>query len=130
MIVRNNKYKQEENMDDIWIPIIMFLSILAAIYFGLFFSSKKEEERQSTIRAAIDKGQELTPEIISSLAPSPNKSKYRDLRIGLPIIGLSIGWMLFGMFGIKEPEATWAAAFPLFFGLGFVLAWYISSKES
>ena len=115
---------------ELFIPIILFLSILLGVFFWLHFGSKKEEERQNTIRAAIDKGQELTSEIISSLAPSRAKSKYHDLRIGLPIIGLSIGWMLFGKFGVHDPEVTWAAAFPLFFGLGFVIAWYISSKES
>ncbi len=117
-------------MDELWIPIIMFLCIPASIYLWLYFGTKKEQDRQTTIRAAIDKGQELTPEIIDSLVPSPVKSKFRDLRIGLPIIGLSIGWMLYGNFGIKDPETAWAAAFPLFFGIGFIIAWYISSKES
>ena len=117
-------------MDDLWIPIIFLLSIPLSIYFWLFYGSKKEQDRQATIRAAIDKGQELTPELISSLAPQKGKAKYRDLRIGLPIVGFSIGWMLFGQFGAKDVEVTWAAAFPLFFGLGFVIAWYISSKES
>lgn len=115
---------------ELWIPIVMFLCIPLSIYIWLFYSTKKEEDRQNTIRTAIDKGQELTPEIIQSLVPTPVTSKYRDLRIGLPIIGLSIGWMLFGNFGVHDPEVTWAAAFPLFFGLGFVIAWYISSKES
>lgn len=117
-------------MDELWIPIIFLLSIPLSIFFWLNFGLKREEERQATIRAAIDKGQELTPEIISSLAPSTVKSKYRDLRIGLPIVGLSIGFMLFGHFGVQDAQTTWAAALPFFFGIGFIIAWYISSKES
>ena len=117
-------------MDDLWIPIIFLLSVPLSIYFWLFYGTQKEQDRQNTIRAAIEKGQELTPDIISSLTPSKSKSKFRDLRIGLPIVGLSIGWMLFGHFGVNDKEVTWAAAFPLFFGLGFIIAWYISLKES
>lgn len=117
-------------MDDLWIPIIFLLSIPLSIYFWLDYGLKRETERQTTIRSAMEKGQELTPELISSLVPTAVKSKYKDLRIGLPIVGLSIGWMLFGYFGVNDREVTWAAAFPLFFGIGFIIAWYISSKES
>ena len=110
-----------------WVPITLFLTAAAIIVALIYFTFKKENSRQETIRAAIDRGQELTEDVVKSLTPP--KSKNIGLAFGLPCIGLGFGMLVFGL-GIGEPEAAWASAFLLFFGLGFVIYWYIDGKTS
>lgn len=108
-----------------WIPIVFFIAILGIVAVIFFFNSKRESYRQETIRAAIEKGQELTEDVVKSLTPPKNKNI--GLAIGLPIVGLGVALLIFGL-GIGEAEAAWAAAFPFFFGLGFLVYWYIERK--
>ena len=112
-------------MSEFWIPIILFLSIFGIVAVLLYFNSKREESRQATIRAAIERGQELTEDVVKSLTPS--KSNNFGLAFGLPIVGLGIALLIFGL-GIGESEAAWASVFLLFFGLGFVVFWFIEQK--
>ena len=51
---------------------------------------------QQTIRTAIDKGQELTPELIESLGSPQRPSKDRDLRHALIWLAIALGIALFG----------------------------------
>jgi Domain of unknown function (DUF6249) len=113
-------------MSEFWIPIILFICIFGIVAVLLFFNSKREESRQATIRAAIERGQELTEEVVKSLTPP--KSNNFGLAFGLPIVGLGIALLIFGM-GIGESEAAWASVFPFFFGMGFVVFWFIEQKE-
>lgn len=110
-----------------WIPIIFFLSTALILIALLYFNSKRESSRQETIRAAIERGQELTADTVKSLAPP--KAENSGLAFGLPCIGLGAGMLVFGL-GIGEAEAAWASAFLLFFGLGFIIYWYIDRKIS
>ena len=108
-----------------WIPIILFICILGIVAVSLHFASKREYFRQETIRAAIEKGQELTEEVVMSL--TPNKPKNTALYIGLPTVGLAVALLIFGI-GTGETEAAWASVFPLFLGAGVIISWYIDKK--
>ena len=113
-------------MSEFWIPIILFLCIFGIVAVVLYFNSRHEESRQATIRAAIERGQELTEDVVKSLTPVKTNSKW-GLACGLPFVGLGIALLIFGM-GIGEAEAAWASVFPLFFGLGFIVFWYLEQK--
>ena len=82
-------------MSEVWIPIVLFICILGIIAVSVFFNSKREANRQETIRAAINRGQELTEDVVKSLTPPKNKNI--GLAFGLPIVGLSIGLMVLGL---------------------------------
>ncbi len=113
-------------MSEFWMPITLFICIFGIVAVTLFFNSKREGNRQATIRAAIEKGQELTEDMVKSLTPEKANSNW-GLAFGLPIVGLGIALLIFGM-GIGESEAAWASVFPFFFGLGFVVFWYLEQK--
>ena len=110
-----------------WIPIVLFISILGMVAVIFFFNTKRENSRQKTIRAAIERGQELTEDVVKSLTPPKNRNL--GLAFGLPFIGLGIALLIFGL-GIGEAEVAWASAFPFFFGLGFIVYWYVEQKRS
>ncbi len=112
-------------MREEWIPIVGFIAFGATICLWLYFRYRARQDMQGTIRAAIDKGQELSPDLIEQLA-GPKRPADRDLRLG--IIGIAIA-VATSMFGIMIPEAGDEAmqvflglsAFPFILGLAFLL---------
>jgi len=110
-------------MEDTWVPIVLFLS-MALVFCALFwFRYKARSEMQSTFRAALDKGQELSPEIIDRLG-HPKAPKDKDLRYGIIWLSLAAALVLIG-FAVPEPEAlrgTLAgAAFPFCIGVAYLI---------
>ena len=95
--------------------------ILVALFF--WFRTKNRREMQNTIRIALDKGQELTPELIDRLG-SPKKPKDRDFRLGVIWIAVAIGCAMLG-FAIPDEDAMGpllgVAAFPFVIGVAFLI---------
>ncbi len=88
---------------------------------------------QQTIRSAIEKGQELSPEIIDRLGnPTPPKDK--DLRLALIWLALAVGLALSGFFA-PDPSghafngALAGAAFPLCIGVAYLIMWRFTDNE-
>lgn len=106
------------------IPITMFLG-MTVIFVALFwFRYKSRVEMQQTFRAALDKGQELTPEIIDRLG-HPKASKDRDLRYGIIWMALAVALIAFG-FGIPDEDDVarifaGIAAFPFALGVAYLI---------
>jgi uncharacterized protein DUF6249 len=95
--------------------------ILVSLFF--WFRLKARREMQDTIRVALDKGQDLTPELIDHLG-SPKKPKDRDFRLGIIWVAVAIGMAMFS-FAIPDEEATapmlGMAAFPFVIGIAFLI---------
>ena len=60
------------------IPVIAismpFIMVIAIVVIPAYFKSKERREMQATVRAAIDKGQPLPPEVIDVLGKEGAKS--------------------------------------------------------
>ena len=114
-----------EEVVELTIPIVMFVMI-GLVTWGMFhFRFKTKAEFQQTIRLALEKGTELTPDLINRLG-EPEPSKDRDLRRGLVWLALGAGTTALA-FGIPDDEATSillsVAAFPVFIGIAFIIMW-------
>ncbi len=104
-----------------------------AVVVGLiiWLRYKGRNDTQQTIRMAIDKGQELTPELIDRLG-HPKPAKNRDMRLG--VIWLAVAGA-FGIFGqaIPDDEANTIllgiAAFPLFIGVAYLIIWRFGERD-
>ena len=134
-------------MED-FIPIFaifaVFGTITAIIVGPTYLKSREKREMQSTVRHAIDKGQDLPPELIDAMTKdvaSKLPSRTRDLRRGVLWMAVGIGIAAFsvltdmgwdngndwheigsGMLGI--------AAIPFTVGLAFiVLSFFNPNKE-
>lgn len=110
-----------ENVE--WVPIVMFMG-MTAVFIALFwFRYKARNDMQTTFRAALDKGQELTPEIIDRLG-HPKAAKDKDLRLGVIWLSLAAGLVLIG-FAVPEPEAfrglLAGAALPFCIGSAYLI---------
>ncbi len=118
-------------MSDQMIPITMFLGMTVVFGMIVWFRYRNRSDVQQTIRAALDKGHELSPEFIDRLG-HPKPAKDKDLRIGIVWLSLAAGLVLIG-FAVPEPEAlrgTLAgAALPFCIGVAFLLMHKISDKD-
>ena len=116
-----------------WIPIVMFISM--AVIIGLFFMFRYRARRdlQDTLRTAIEKGQELTPEIIDRLGSPPAPSD-RDLRRSVTSFAIAAGIAALAVgIGQSDDEAFSVllslAGFPLFVGIAFLLMHKYGAKR-
>ncbi len=115
------------------IPIIMFLSLAAVLIFLFWFRYRSRESMNETVRMALDKGQELSPEIIDRLSQSSG-GKHRDLRLGIIWLSIAVGLALLalgvGNFATEALQGTLAsAALPFAIGLGYLLLYYLTGKD-
>lgn len=105
---------------------IGFAAVIApAILLGVFFwfRFRARREMQDTIRIALDKGLELSPELIDRLG-NPKPPKDRDFRLGIIWVAVALGFALFS-FAIPEEDATrpmlGVAAFPFVIGVAYLI---------
>jgi len=81
---------------------VVFGSIVAIILGPGYFKSRERRELQATVRAAIDKGQPLPPEVIEAMGKEATKnvpSRTRDIRRGIIWLAVGIGIAAFGLVG-------------------------------
>jgi hypothetical protein len=80
---------------------------------------------------ALDKGQELSPELIDRIA-EPKPGKLHDLKRGLIWIAIALGFVGLG-FTIPDDEAQpimlGISVFPIAVGLAYILIWKLSSGD-
>ncbi len=122
---------------EILIPITFFALIAAIVIVPRWLKSQERQKLQDTLRASIEKGAQLPPEVIDALTsdvkapPSP----YRDLRAGIVWIGVAVGFAALGFaVSFEEPDALYpllgVAAFPAFIGLALVALSFIARGKN
>lgn len=116
---------------EVLIPISMFLSMGVVISLFFMYRYRARRDLQDTLRTAIEKGQELTPEIIEQLG-TPPAAPDRDLRRALIAIGIAAGFALFGVV-LGEEDAIRpllaVSCFPLVVGIAFLLMYRYGAKR-
>lgn len=120
-------------MEGVWVPIAMFAGLTVIISLFFWFRFRARKEMQQTIRAAIDKGQELSPELVESLGTSQKRSKYQDLRNGMIWLAVGAGIALFGVaMGRIEQEVmpimAGISALPFMIGIAYVIMWRVTER--
>jgi hypothetical protein len=113
----------------------MFAALAIILCCFFWFRYRNRSEMQQTIRSAIEKGQDLTPELIESLGAPQKPSKDRDLRYSLIWFAVAIGFSVFGAaIGAAEAEAevflimTGISAFPFMLGLAYLIMWKFTER--
>ncbi len=126
-------------MDGVWVPIIFFAMVAAIVIVPTWLKSKERQEMQATLRASLDKGQPLPPEVIDALtrqSVKPPSTASRDLRLGVILLSTAVGiasafmWLGYQI-GQDEPFGFAAfAAIPGAIGLAFiVLSFFNKNKD-
>ncbi len=116
------------------IPIAMFAAIALIFFLVLYFKQRSRADMQQTIRLALERGTELTPELISRLGTPSEPSKNKDLRLGLIWTALAVGLALCGL-AVPDPTGNAlrgclaGAAFPFAIGVAYLIMWRYGSKD-
>ena len=131
------------DMTPILIVAIVFSAITAIVFGPSYLKSREKREMQTTVRHAIDKGQDLPPELIDAMTrdvASKLPSRTRDLRRGVIWLAVGIGFAAFSYLsnlGWNDHDMEGAsaammglAAIPATIGLAFiVLSFFNPNKE-
>lgn len=120
-------------MTDEWIPIILFISAAVVLGLWLYFRYRTRQALQETIRVAIEKGQDLSPELLESLGQT-KQSGHVDLRRGAVALAIGIAFGVLALvLGPAEPDAVrpmlGVAAFPTLIGVAYLALWLFSRKK-
>ena len=123
------------NEEGLWVPIAMFAAMTIIISLFFWFRFRARSEMQNTIRAAIEKGQELTPELVDSLGKPQQPSKDKDLRLSLIWFAVALGIAAFGS-AVSAAEAeeevflimSGIAAMPLMLGIAYLVMWKFTER--
>ena len=117
------------------IPIALFAAIALIFFLVLYFRQRSRADMQQTIRLALERGTELTPELINRLGAPAEPSKNRDLRLGLIWLALAAGLALCG-FAVPDPSGyalkgcLAGAAFPFAIGVAYMIMWRYAARNA
>jgi hypothetical protein len=116
------------------IAIIAMLSVFGApvaiVAVIMLISWAKTRSLHRTVRAMVEKGQPVPPELLASPAGAPLRPWY-DLRRGIVLLAVGFGVVMF--FGISAgwDNGVWALGLiPGLIGLGYILAWRLANKHA
>jgi hypothetical protein len=134
-------------MED-FIPIFAIFAVfgsLTAIVVGPnWLKSREKREMQETLRHAIDRGQDLPPEIIEVMTKDVSRklpSRSKDIRTGIIWLAVGIGIAAFGLITGSSFGNDWdgnhidtgllgISAIPITIGLAFIaLSFFNPNKD-
>ena len=120
-----------EEILGLFIPIAFFMATVLVVWIVVLFRYRGRQDVQATYRAAIERGQELTPELLERLGESQPKN--RDLRRGVVLLGTGLAFALFGVV-LGEEDAVRpmlaVGAFPFLIGAAYLGLWKFGEKDS
>ena len=110
------------------IPITLF-AVIGMVVIGYFYwNHKNRSSIMKTVQKAIDKGGDLTPELLTQLGATGNP-RIRDMRRGIVFLSLGIAGLLCSMF-FPDPDVVngirAGSVFPLMLGIGFLIVWKLN----
>jgi hypothetical protein len=112
---------------EILIPISFFALIAAIIIVPRYLKSQERIKLQETLRASIEKGAAIPPEVIEAMTSEVKRpaSPQRDLRSGIVWLAVAAGFVALGFaISFDEPDAFYpllgVAAFPGLVGLALI----------
>ena len=121
-------------MVEVIVPTAMFASL--AFVFGLlfWFRYRARREMQETLRVALEKGQDLTPEIIDRLG-HPKAAPDKDLRLGVIWLAIAAGLAMFAFVmpdhgGEELRGILAAAAFPFAIGVAYMILHFFTGRST
>lgn len=117
-------------MVDVLVPLIVFASIVAGIWLFSHYNYKKRDTAHETLRHAIDKGQDISPDLVEKMSYLTDPAK-SDLRRGILFVAFGAAFIvLASMISHEEPEGfrpmLGIASFPIILGLAYLGLWRFS----
>ncbi len=118
-------------MEVMWVPISMFVALAIVLSLWLYYRFRARGALQQTVQLAIEKGHELSPELLERLG-QPKISGHSDMRRGVIAISLGIAFAVFALV-IDEADAVrpmlGVAAFPFLIGVAYLALWRFAGDK-
>ena len=122
---------------EILIPLSLFAMIAAIVIVPNWLKSRERTEMQATLRAAIDRGQEVPQEVIDAMTKNVKTAPtaLSDIRAGIIWIAIGLGICVFGYFigYIDDGEATYPmigiGSIPIIIGLAYVVLSFFNPNK-
>jgi hypothetical protein len=93
------------------------------VWIALHFNNKKKEQFHLSLQKLIESGQELSPELLQSIPGYIEEDKKdSDIKFGTVLMGIGIGVVCIGKFGLNS-SIVWASGL-LVTSLGLALLAY------
>jgi hypothetical protein len=111
---------------------VLALILAGIIFIGFYFRYRTRADAQTTIRTALEKGQQLSPELLERLLdPVARRLDRRevDFRRGVVLVALGMG--IFAIAMALTPSLREAVAFaapPLAIGLAYIALWKFTPR--
>jgi hypothetical protein len=114
-------------MEDALVPIVLFLTAgtVFCTYFYLRFRGRQAV--QETVRLAMERGNEMTPQLLEMLANG--NSTHGDLRRGVVLIALAGAFAVMALV-LDTVQLYGVAAFPLLVGIAYLVLWRLVPQPS
>ncbi len=107
-------------------PIALFVSFVGVVALVISHRLKKAKLLHETIRAMIDKGQPIPPELLQP--QEPRRKPRSDLRRGLVFIAIGIALLVvLHSWGNNIRAAGWI---PLLMGVAFLITWKLEANKN
>ena len=120
---------------DAMVPIFAIFAVFGMpaviVWTALHFNNKKKEQFHTSLQKLIASGQELTPELMQSIPGyQEEKPKDSDVKGGAVLIGIGIGIVLLGYFGMQNSVVWGSGLLVACLGLGLLGAGIYSERDS
>ncbi len=119
----------------VFIPIAIAICVSVVILVFLFLRYRTRLDYQQTVRHAVDKGQQLTPEFLERLgdrAIKQERNPNRDLRFGAIAIAIGLAIGSFGLI-LGEPDAVrplmGVGNLPFLVGVAMLVLWKFAPRD-
>lgn len=115
---------------EIVVPLALFVAIVLPIIVRMYLSYRNKRDVQHTIRAAVERGQELTPDILERIGQEPAPPN-RDLRRGVLAVSFGVAIAAFGfLFGEEDGVRPMLAlgTLPFLIGLAYIGLWAFTGR--
>ncbi len=120
----------DEALLEMFIPITLFVVTFLVVWVIVLFRYRAKRDIQATYRAAIEQGQELTPELLERLGET--QAKNRDLRRGVVSLFIGLAFVVFALvLGEQDAVRPMIAVgmFPMLLGAAYLGLWTFSRKD-
>ncbi len=114
-------------MESTLVPIVLFLALGGVLVAYFYFRHRSRLEMQQTIRAAMERGHDLSPELLDVIGGEPTGGA-GDLRKGTIWFALAIAVGLMAWV-VDEPHLLGIGAFPLMLGIAYLVLWRMNGGK-
>ena len=117
--------------EEVLVPFFLFGSLTVILWLVFWFRYRAKQDVQRTIQMSIEKGHDLSPDLLERMTNPPVPPK-RDLRRGILWAGFALGSVLVGVFFPVERVQSFIYAgsmLPLLIGVAYILLHRIAGRE-